>query len=137
MRVEGETSSDVAIAAGGLDAFLSDVRQGQVDRTWVKAMGRDLGFVLFLAPIFDAVASETRAGVKARSATIFGQCDVAGGKQASGLGADRFEQPAVAGRGGPRSSRRRRGGRGRRAGPQPVPASTIRRRARRRRENGF
>lgn len=44
-------------------AFLADVRQGQVDGTWITADGRRVGYVIVLASVFDAVAAESKGRV--------------------------------------------------------------------------
>jgi len=42
-------------------ALVDDVRQGQVDETWVLAMGKNLGFVIVLASIYDAGIGAARS----------------------------------------------------------------------------
>jgi len=70
LGVEGTGNLEGDPAMDDLVAFFNDVRQGQVDETWVRAMDRRLGYVLVLDDIFDAAVKATRRLDPARAETL-------------------------------------------------------------------
>lgn len=49
-----------------IQALIDDLRQGQVDTTWVRALGQRVGFVLVLESIYNAAVATARASAEGK-----------------------------------------------------------------------
>jgi hypothetical protein len=67
VEAKGETNLDGDPSLKNIEALLADIRQGQVDETWVRAVDRRVGFILVLDGIHEAAIAAVRATAEGKA----------------------------------------------------------------------